>query len=140
MRSFHVSTYGGCSRNSRRPLMRFLLDTNIVSDLVKHPQGVIADRISAVGEKRVCTSIIVAAELRYGAAKKASARLTGQLDAVLAAIDVLAFESPCDLTSGRLRATLEKRAAGRRQRPADCSAGADAPIRSSLIMTANSRV
>ena len=108
--------------------MRFLLDTNIVSDLVKHPQGVIADRISAVGEKRVCTSIIVAAELRYGAAKKASARLTGQLDAVLAAIDVLAFESPCDLTYGRLRATLEKRAAGRRQRPADCSAGADARL------------
>jgi tRNA(fMet)-specific endonuclease VapC len=88
--------------------MRFLLDTNILSDLVRRPQGVIADRISAIGEKRVCTSIIVAAELRYGAAKKASARLTGQIDSVLAAIDVLAFESPCDLIYGRLRATLEK--------------------------------
>jgi tRNA(fMet)-specific endonuclease VapC len=59
--------------------MRFLLDTNILSDLVRHPQGVIADRILAVGETRICTSIIVAAELRYGAAKKASTRLTGQL-------------------------------------------------------------
>jgi tRNA(fMet)-specific endonuclease VapC len=88
--------------------MRFLLDTNILSDLVRRPQGMIADRISAIGEKRVCTSIIVAAELRYGAAKKASARLTGQIDSVLAAIDVLAFESPCDLIYGRLRATLEK--------------------------------
>ncbi|MGA8156400.1 MAG: type II toxin-antitoxin system VapC family toxin [Rhodoplanes sp.] len=88
--------------------MRFLLDTNILSDLVRHPQGVIADRILAVGETRICTSIIVAAELRYGAAKKASTRLTGQLEAVLAAIDVLAFESPCDLTYGQLRATLEK--------------------------------
>lgn len=35
-------------------------------------------------------------------------RLTGQIEAVLAAINVLAFESPCDLTSGRLRAPLEK--------------------------------
>ena len=108
--------------------MRFLLDTNIVSDLVKHPQGVIADRISAVGEKRVCTSIIVAAELRYGAAKKASARLTGQLDAVLAAIDVLAFESPGDRSYGRLRATLEKSGSWSGQRSADRSAGIDARL------------
>jgi tRNA(fMet)-specific endonuclease VapC len=42
--------------------MQFLLDTNILSDLVRHPQGVIANRILAVGETRVCTSIIVAAE------------------------------------------------------------------------------
>jgi tRNA(fMet)-specific endonuclease VapC len=48
--------------------MAFLLDTNIVSDLVRHPHGRIADRIATVGERQVCTSIIVAAELRYGAA------------------------------------------------------------------------
>jgi tRNA(fMet)-specific endonuclease VapC len=46
--------------------MRFLLDTNVLSDLVRHPRGRIAARIAEVG-----TSIIVAAELRYGAAKKA---------------------------------------------------------------------
>ena len=50
--------------------MRFLLDANIVSDLVRHPRGRIADRIERVGEQQICTSIIVAAELRYGAAKK----------------------------------------------------------------------
>lgn len=88
--------------------MRFLLDTNIVSDLVRRPRGLIAGRITQVGEQRVCTSIIVAAELRYGAAKKASARLTAQLEAVLAAIDILAFEPPSDLTYGQLRASLEK--------------------------------
>lgn len=55
---------------------RYLLDTNIVSDLVRIPQGRVAARIVAVGEARVCTSIIVAAELRYGAAKKGSPRLT----------------------------------------------------------------
>jgi tRNA(fMet)-specific endonuclease VapC len=54
--------------------MRFLLDTNIVSNLIRHPQGRIADRIKKVGESNICTSIIVAAELRYGAAKRASPR------------------------------------------------------------------
>ena len=61
--------------------MRFLLGTNIVSDLVRHPRGRIADRIAAVGEQEVCTSIIVAAELRFGALKKDFPRLTAQLEA-----------------------------------------------------------
>ena len=88
--------------------MRFLLDTNILSDVVRHPHGIIADRIQQVGEQRVCTSVIVTAELRYGAAKKASARLSTQLETVLAVINVLAFEPPADLTYGVLRASLEK--------------------------------
>jgi tRNA(fMet)-specific endonuclease VapC len=88
--------------------MRFLLDTNILSGLVRHPHGRVADRIAAVGEQHVCTSIIVAAELRYGAAKKASSRLTVQLEAVLAAIDVLSLESPVDIVYGELRARLER--------------------------------
>ena len=59
--------------------MRYLLDTNTVSDLVRTPQGRVAARIARVGEESVCTSIIVAAELRYGAARKGSARLLAQL-------------------------------------------------------------
>jgi tRNA(fMet)-specific endonuclease VapC len=53
-------------------------------------------------------SIIVAAELRYGAAKKGSLRLTRQLEAVLGAVDVLALEAPTDAAYGELRARLEE--------------------------------
>jgi tRNA(fMet)-specific endonuclease VapC len=88
--------------------MRFLLDTNIVSDLVRHPHRRIAERIAEVGEENVCTSIIAAAELRYGAAKKASSRLSAQLEAVLCALDVLALEPPVDVFYGELRARLER--------------------------------
>ena len=88
--------------------MRFLLDTNIVSDLVRHPHGRSADRIAEVGEQHICTSIIVAAELRYGAAKKGSSRLTAQLEAVLDALDVLVLEAPDDIVYGELRARLEQ--------------------------------
>ncbi len=88
--------------------MRYLLDTNIVSDLVRNPQGRVMQRIREVGEAQVCTSIIVAAELRYGAAKKESPRLTAQLEAVLGALDVLLFEAPADAAYGLLRARLEQ--------------------------------
>jgi tRNA(fMet)-specific endonuclease VapC len=50
----------------------------------------------------------VAAELRYGAAKKGSQRLTAQLAAVLEALDVLPFEPPADATYGLIRARLEQ--------------------------------
>ena len=88
--------------------MRFLLDTNILSDLVRHPRGAISNRISEVGEQNICTSIVVAAELRYGAAKKGSSVLAMQLEAILHAIDVLALEEPADLIYGELRARLER--------------------------------
>jgi tRNA(fMet)-specific endonuclease VapC len=88
--------------------MAFLLDTNIVSDLIRNPQGRVAARVRKVGETRVCTSIIVAAELRYGAAKKGSARLTAQLDTVLSALEILAFDAPADVVYGKLRTSLEK--------------------------------
>jgi tRNA(fMet)-specific endonuclease VapC len=86
---------------------RFLLDTNIVSDLVRNPQGRAAAKIAEVGEDAVATSIIVAAELRYGAVKKGSQRLMDQLEAVLGALDILALEPPADATYGATRVALE---------------------------------
>src|ERR1700686_1063361 len=88
--------------------MRFLLDTNIVSHLVRDPHGDVARKVTRIGEELVCTSIIVAAELRYGAAKRASSRLSKQLEAVLGAIDVLALEPPADIVYGELRTRLER--------------------------------
>lgn len=89
--------------------MRYLLDTKIVSDLVRHPQGKIAEHIRKVGEEQVCTSIVVAAELRYGAAKKGSQRLTTQLEAVLDVLDILPLEAPADAFYGSIRTQLEKK-------------------------------
>lgn len=87
--------------------MPYLLDTNIVSDLVRHPRGSVAARLREVGDTQVATSIVVAAELRYGAAKKHSPRLTTQLEIVLGALAVLPFETPADIIYGDLRHRLE---------------------------------
>jgi tRNA(fMet)-specific endonuclease VapC len=89
-------------------LKHYLLDTNIVSDLIRNPQGRVTQRIREVGESQVCTSIIVAAELRYGATKRGSQRLTAQLEAVLGVLEVLPFETPADAAYGLLRTRLEQ--------------------------------
>ena len=86
----------------------YLLDTNIVSDLVRNPQGRITAHVRDIGEKQVCTSIIVAAELRYGAAKRGSARLAAQVEAVLGFLLVQPLEAPADVLYAELRNRLER--------------------------------
>ena len=117
--------------------MRYLLDTNIVSDLVRNPQGRVAQHIRKIGEAQVCSSIIVAAELRYGAAKKRSPRITSQLEAVLGALEILPFEAPADATYGLLRAQLEQ--AGRPVGANDLLIAAQAVTLRYTIVTDNER-
>ena len=91
----------------------YLLDTNILSDLVHHPRSGAAARQLALarahGGEDISTSIIAAAELRYGVVKRGSARLARQVETVLGVLDVLPFEAPADLIYGRLRTDLERR-------------------------------
>ena len=87
--------------------MAFLLDTNIVSDLVRNPRGQVRAHIAAAGENSVFTSILVAAEVRYGAARRQSTRLAEQVEIVLAKLKVLDFKSPAERTYAIHRASLE---------------------------------
>jgi tRNA(fMet)-specific endonuclease VapC len=116
---------------------RYLLDTNIVSDLVRNPQGRAAAKIAEVGEDAVATSIIVAAELRYGAAKKASPRLTAQLEAVLGVLEVIALETPVDASYGAARVALE--AAGTPIGANDLLIAAQALALDMIVVTDNER-
>ena len=89
---------------------RYLLDTNIVSELIKNPQGSVAERMLTSGlEKYCCTSIIVACELRYGAAKKQSAKLSFNVEQVLNSLPILALEEASDKVYGTIRVDLERR-------------------------------
>lgn len=117
--------------------MHYLLDTNIVSDLVRNLHGRVTKRIRELGDARVCTSVIVTAELRYGAAKKGSPKLTAQLKAVLDALEVLPFEVPADEVYGRLRARLEQ--AGRPIGGNDLLIAAQAVALGHTLVTDNER-
>lgn len=114
---------------------RYLLDTNILADLVRWPRGTVAERIAQVGEDAVCTSIIVACELRFGAAKKASPKLTAQVEAILAALDVLPFDQPADNAYAQLRQHLEQ--SGTPIGPNDMLIAAHALATGCEVVTAN---
>jgi tRNA(fMet)-specific endonuclease VapC len=90
---------------------RYLLDTNILSDVLKNPAGRTAQKISSLPHDErdsLATSIIVAAELRYGVAKSGSPTLAARVDQLLSAIDILPLEPKADEYYGRVRSQLEK--------------------------------
>jgi tRNA(fMet)-specific endonuclease VapC len=87
-------------------LIRFLLDTNIISAILDSPESPAARRY----DERVSncfTSIIVAGELRFGIAKRPDRHSTRKAAELLEDLLVLPFESPADEHYGRLRAHLE---------------------------------
>ena len=89
-------------------MTRYLLDTNIISDLIRGPTGLASEHIRRVGERAICTSVIVAGELRYGAAKLGSPRMAERVEAILERIEVLPLAPSVDARYGELRARLER--------------------------------
>ena len=87
----------------------FLLDANAVSHFIRFPDGVIARRLAAVGDTECATSIVVAAELRFGAELKGSPRLTERVDGALLRLAVLPLDVDADRHYGRIRADLRRR-------------------------------
>jgi tRNA(fMet)-specific endonuclease VapC len=113
---------------------RYMLDTNIISDLIRNPRGRAAKRIAKVGEDTICT-IIVAAELRYGCAKSGSKRLLKAVENLLGEISVLPFDVPADAEYGAIRSELE--AGGRPIGSNDLLIAAHAYATGATIVTAN---
>jgi tRNA(fMet)-specific endonuclease VapC len=112
-----------------------MLDTNIVSELARNPRGRVAEHIAQVGSDAICVSIITAAELRYGCARKGSAKLLAQIEAILDAVQVLALDTPADTEYGGIRAELE--AAGQPIGPNDLLIAAHAQAVGAVLVTAN---
>jgi len=117
--------------------LRYLLDTNILSDLVRQPQGTVATRITAAGEDTVCTSIVVAAELRFGAIKSGSRKLAKTVDLILSALEVLPLETPADQHYGKVRHHLSRQ--GIPIGPNDLLIAAHALAADLTLVTANTR-
>lgn len=87
-------------------VLRYLLDTNTISAAMRDPFGRAATEILKRGIDRSCTSIVVASELRFGAALARSKQLTERVDQILSTTTVLPFESPADSVYADTRAAL----------------------------------
>ena len=75
---------------------------------MKDPHGTLARRLAAMERGELGISIIVACELRYGAARKQSPRLTAQLEAILEGIDLVSMDAGTEQHYGEIRAALER--------------------------------
>lgn len=115
--------------------MRFMLDTNIISDMIRNPAGKAASAMLREGDAAVCTSIVVASELRYGCARKGSAKLLRKVEELLAEIPVLPLDVPVDAEYGALRAELE--GAGQTIGHNDLFIAAHACVLGTTLVTAN---
>ncbi|MGO4335661.1 type II toxin-antitoxin system VapC family toxin [Labrys sp. KB_33_2] len=112
-----------------------MLDTNIVSDLIRHPDGKAARHIAGIGDHGLAVSIITACELRFGAVKRGSGRLQERVEAILQRLTILAFDVPADGKYADIRAALER--AGTPIGPNDLLIAAHASAAGIPLVTAN---
>ena len=76
--------------------------------MIKNPRGRAAKRISAKQPDEFFTSIVVAAEMRYGIEKKGSDVFKAIVEALLDQIQVAALDRDADRHYGRICAELER--------------------------------
>lgn len=88
--------------------MLYLLDTNVLSQAVRDPHGLVANKIRRIGSASVYTSVVVAAEMRFGAARRMSSRFRAQVETVLDAIRIASIKPPADQIYGHVRWALER--------------------------------
>ena len=86
----------------------YLLDTNVIGELARRPQGPLAKRISTLSPDEFGINPIVACEIEYGLTKRGSAKLRRQVEAILSAVPVLELPSGIARYYGRIRNTLEQ--------------------------------
>jgi tRNA(fMet)-specific endonuclease VapC len=88
-------------------MTRYLLDANILSEAIYEPHGPVAGRMTRLAHL-ICTSIVVAAELRVGVEKSGSRTLGARVEALLEQVNVLPLEAPVDKVYADIRSRLEK--------------------------------
>jgi tRNA(fMet)-specific endonuclease VapC len=115
----------------------WMLDTNTLSALIRNPRGALVQRLSTIDPAALCTSIVVACELRFGARRKGSDALTNRVEQLLGALTVVPFDEPADQHYADIRATLEQ--AGTPIGNHDLFIAAHARSRSMTLVTNNTR-
>ena len=84
-----------------------MLDANMASDLIRNPHGRVYVRLEQHGAATACLSIITAAELWFGSARRRSPQLTSRIKTFLTKIAVLPFDAPSDEAYAGIRTDLE---------------------------------
>jgi tRNA(fMet)-specific endonuclease VapC len=114
-----------------------MLDTDTLSDQVNNPDGRVTRKLREVGADQTCVSIVIAAEMRFGALRKGSAKLAARIETALTGIDVLPLDAPVDQHYADIRAALAR--AGTPIGPNDLWIAAHARSAGCTLVTGNTR-
>jgi tRNA(fMet)-specific endonuclease VapC len=112
--------------------VKFLLDTCSVSDYLRGVDSVV-QRLQKAKPSEVAISAVTVMELRYGAARRQSPKLTAAVEAFLNDVSVLAFDAESAERAGVIRATME--ANGLSIALADCQIAATALTHDLTLVT-----
>lgn len=85
-----------------------MLDTNIVSSIIRQPDGSAAQRLRRQASGTTCMSIVTLAELRFGAARVASVRISNKIDQLLELVPALPLETPAEDRYAEIRTELQR--------------------------------
>lgn len=116
---------------------QFMLDTNIVSHMIRFPMGDVVRRVGLTGIDKICISAHVACELRYGAVKRASPRLSALVENLIGRLDVLPYEVSASPSYALIRHDLAM--SGRLIGPVDLFIAAHALSLDMTLVTDNVR-
>lgn len=113
----------------------YLLDTNIISDIARNPDGAAANRFAQTPADELCTSIVVSAEVLFGLARGAGHRMRDAMHAVLDSLPILSLEPPVDEIYANVRATMAEQ--GKAITPNDMFIAAHALALQATMVTAD---
>jgi tRNA(fMet)-specific endonuclease VapC len=117
--------------------MRRTLDTNICSYILRRHPAEMTERFASLDKSQLWLSAIVAAELRFGAAKLASPRFQAAIEAWLAGFEVLPWPVDAAHHYAQIRSKLER--AGKPIGGMDLLIAAHAMAEDSVVITNNAR-
>jgi len=89
----------------------WMLDTNILSHAIRYPHGPLAVRIqhlSDSAEETLCTSLVVACELSFGAKKVGSTALAAKIETLLSFVPSKVMDGNVVQHYANVRAHLER--------------------------------
>ena len=114
--------------------MKYMLDINIVSAIVRDPRGRVLERLTEVGEENVCISIITHGEIWYGVRKNGLEELSRKVANVTRRLQVASLTIPCDQRYAEVRLALRQ---GKNIGPNDLWIAAHALALDATLVTAN---
>jgi len=118
--------------------IRYLLDTNTASYIIKRNNPVLDGRLTRVPMAQIAISAVTEGELRFGAARLPHAtRLHALIEAFLLRVTVLPWDSDVARQYGQFRAALERQ--GQPMGSLDMMIGAHA-LALGLVLVSHDRV